>query len=99
MNTELRKKAKNDFEKDFFKLMNKAVSGYQTCNNRSKKELFSVRIKLSYNKFFSQNLLAIEMKRTQILNNKPVYLGLLILEISEIVMHKFWHDYIKPKYG
>ena len=50
-------------------------------------------------RFFPDNLLATEMKRTQILVNKVVYLGLSILEISKIVMCQFWHDYLKPKYG
>ena len=31
--------------------------------------------------------------------NKPVHLGPLILELSEISMYEFWHDYVKPKYG
>ena len=31
--------------------------------------------------------------------NKPVYLGLSILEIKKIVMHEFWYDYLKSKYG
>ena len=48
---------------------------------------------------FSENLLAIEMKKTQILTNKPVYLDLSTLEISQIVMYKFWYDYVKLKYG
>ena len=48
--------------------------------------------------FFSENLLAIEMKRTQIYMNKLVYLALSILEISKIIMYKFWYDYVKPKY-
>ena len=39
------------------------------------------------------------MKKTQIFTNKPVYLGLSILEISKIVMYNFWYDYIKPKYA
>ena len=39
------------------------------------------------------------MKRTQILINKLIYLGLLILETSERVMYDFWFDYVKPKYG
>ena len=50
------------------------------------------------NKFGSQNLLAIEMKRTQISMNKPTYLGVSILEISKIVMHEFRYGYVKPKY-
>ena len=44
-------------------------------------------------------MLAKELKRTQILMNKPVYLVLSILEINKIEMNKFWYDYIKPKYG
>ena len=38
-------------------------------------------------------------KKTEILMNKPVDLGLLILELSKILMHEFWYDYLKPKYG
>ena len=50
-------------------------------------------------KFFTENLLAIEMKKTEILMNKPVYLGLSILELSKILMYEFWYDYVKLKYG
>ena len=39
------------------------------------------------------------MRKTQILMNKPVYLGLSILDLSETVMYGFWYDYVKPKYG
>ena len=45
-----------------------------------------------------KNLLAIEMKRTRVKMNKPVYLGLSILEISKTLMYEFWYDYIKPNY-
>ena len=50
-------------------------------------------------KFFTENLLAIEMKKTEILMNTPVCLGLSILELSKILMHEFWYDYVKPKYS
>ena len=50
-------------------------------------------------KTFSENLVAIKMMKTQIHINKPVYLGLPILELREIVMYTFWYDYVKPKYG
>ena len=50
-------------------------------------------------KFFTENLLAIKMKKTEILMNKPVHLGLSILELSKILMYEFWYDYVKPKYG
>ena len=49
-------------------------------------------------KLFSGDLLAIEMKKTKVKMNKPVYLGLSILEISKTLMYEFWYDYIKPKY-
>ena len=47
----------------------------------------------------SENLLAIEMKKTKVKMNKPIYLRLSILEISKILMYEFWYDYMKPKYG
>ena len=49
--------------------------------------------------FFTEHLLTIEFKKTEILMNKPVYLGLSILALSEILMYEFQYDYIKPKYG
>ena len=50
-------------------------------------------------KWFSENLLAIEMKKTKVKMNKPVCLGLSILEISKTLMYEFWYDYMKPRYG
>ena len=50
-------------------------------------------------KFYTQNLLAIEMRKTPRLMNKPVYLGLLILDLSKTVMYEFWYGYGKPKHG
>ena len=50
-------------------------------------------------KLFTKNLLAIELKKTEILMYKPVYLGLWILELSKILMYEFCYDYAKPKYG
>ena len=49
-------------------------------------------------KVFSENLLAIEMRKTQILMNKLVYLGFSTLELSKIVMYKFFYDHVKLKY-
>ena len=47
----------------------------------------------------SENLLATEMKKTKVKINKPIYLGLSILEISKTLMYEFWYGYMKPKYG
>ena len=102
MKTDLRKVAKNilmnnvAFEKCHRKC--EKTQRYQICNNWKKKQLISIRTKLSYNKIFSENLLAVEMRKTQTIIIKPVYLGLSILELSKIVMHEFWCDYVKPKY-
>ena len=104
MNTELRKKAKNDFEKDFFKLMNNAVFGKTMENERKYRDIKFVRrnqlvSERNYHttKWFPEKLLAIEIKKTTVKMNKPVYLGLSILEICKKMI--IWYDYLKPKYG
>ena len=110
MNTELRQKAKNNFEKDLFKVINNAVFGKTMDNVRKHRDIKLVTIKRRRNyleseqnyhtiKFFTENLLTIEMRKTQILMNKPVYLGLSILDLCKTVMYEFWYDYVKPKYG
>ena len=110
MNKELRKEAKNDFEKDFFKLMNNSVFGKTMENVRKHRDIKLVktgkrRLKLvsepNYHmtKHFSENLIAIEMKKTKIKMNKPIYLGASILDISKTLMYKLWYDYLKAKYN
>ena len=47
----------------------------------------------------TEHLLAIEMKKKQILRNKPVYLELSIIELGKTLMYEFWYDYVKPKYS
>ena len=47
----------------------------------------------------SEDLSIIEMKKTKVKMNKPIYLGLSILEISKILMYEFWYDYMKSKYN
>ena len=49
-------------------------------------------------KYFSVNLMAIEMKKAKVKMNKPIYLGMSILDISKTLMCEFWYNYIKPKY-
>ena len=109
MNTKLRMNAKNEFEKDFFKLMNNSVSGKTMENVRNHRDIKLVvtnerRKKLvseaDYHtcKHFSEDLMAIEMKKTKVYMNKPVYIGQAILDISKILMYESLHDYIKPKY-
>ena len=109
MNTELRKEAKNDLEKDFFKLMNNAVFGKIIKNVRKYRDIKLVTTgkrrnqlasepKYHTRKYFSENLMVIEMKKTKVKMNMLIYLGMSILDISKTLMHEFWYDYIKPKY-
>ena len=110
MNTELRKIAKNDFQKDFFKLMNNAVFGKTMENVRKHRDIKLVttdkkRTKLvsepNYHtiNLISENLSITEMRRTKVKMNKRKYVELPILEISKILMYEFLYDYMKPKYG
>ena len=109
-NTELRKKATNDFEKDFFKLMNNAVFGKTMENVRKHRDINLVKKDKKRHKLVSEpnyhtmkltddNLAIIEMKMVKVKMNKPIYLGLSILDISKITMYEFWYDFIKSKYG
>ena len=110
MNTELRKASKNDFEKDLFKLINNSVFGKTMENIRKHRDIKLVttdkkRSKLvSEPNYYTINLISkdlsiTEMKKTKVKMNKPIYLGLSILEISKTLMYEFWYDYMKPKYN
>ena len=110
MKTKLRKLAKHDFEKDFFKLMNNAVFGKTMENIRKHRDIKLVTTNKKRSKlvsetnyhtinYISEDLSIIEMNKTKVKMNKPIYLGLSILEISKLLMYEFWYDYMKPKYG
>ena len=92
-------------KKTFFKLMNNVVFGKTMENVRKfvtaerRRNHLTSEPNLYTTKFSTEKLLAMEMKKTEILINKPVHLGLSILELSKILMYKFWYDYVKPKYG
>ena len=103
VNTELRKKATNDFENDFFKLMNNAVFGKTMENDRKHQDIKLVKTDKKRNKLVSEpnfhtmklidnNLAIIQMRKVKVKMNKPIYLGLSILDISKITMYKFWYD-------
>ena len=80
MNTELRKKASNDFEKDFFKLMNNTVFGKTMENVRKHRDIKLVKTDYKRNKLvITENLLIIEMKKVKVKMKKPIYLGLSML--------------------
>ena len=108
-NTSLRTQAKNNFEKDFFKLMNNSVFGKTMENIRNRvnvklvdtgEQFKKLTAKPNYEsrKIFNENLVSVHMKKTSLTMNKPVYLGMSILELSKIIMFDFHYKYIKPKY-
>ena len=108
MNTKLRTEAKNDFGKDFFKLMNNAFFGKTLEIVRHHKDIKLVTKDKRRNQldpernyhttiYFSKKLMAIEMKKAKVKMNKLIYLGMSILDISKTLMYEFWYDYIKPK--
>ena len=98
MNTKLRTEAKNSFEKYFFKLMNNSVFGKTMENVRKHRNITLVitdekrnqlASELNYHttKYFSENLMATEMKKTKVKTNKPIYLGMSILDIIKTLMY------------
>ena len=108
-NTQLRAKATNDFEKDFFKLMNNSVFGKMMENIRKHRNIKLVMNREAYLKtvmkpnfksgvLFGENLMGCEMGKIKAVMKKPIYLGQAILDLSKIVMYKFHYDYMKPKF-
>ena len=109
-NNKLRMESKNEFDKGFYELMNNAVCGKTmqnvrnhrdiklTTTNARRKQLVS---QPNYHtcKRFSENLIAIELRKTKVYMNKPIYIGQAVLDISKTLMYKFFYDYLKPKYG
>ena len=109
-NTQLRKEATNDFEKDFFKLMNNSVLGKTMENIRKHRKINLVTTEEKYLKtvmkpnfksatLFGPNIMGCEMGKIEVVMNKPVYLSRAILDLSKIMMYEFNYDYMKPKYG
>ena len=110
LNTDLRTKAKNEFEKDFFKLMNNSVFGktMENISSRSVIKLVTDKIKAEkltakpnckHCNIFNEDLIAIHMKKISLTFDKPVYLGMCILDLSKTLMYDFHYNYIKKKYG
>ena len=108
--TKLRTAATNDFEKDFYKLMNNAVFGKTMESIRKHRNIKLIMSREAYLKVvmkpnfksgvqFSSNLMGCKMGKINVVMNKLVYLGQAILDLSKIVMYEFHYDYMKPKYN
>ena len=109
-NTEKRKHARNPFEKDFFKLMNKTVFG-KTMQNLHKRvdvrlvtneeKLLKLTSKPMYvsSKIFNENLVTVHKIKETLTLNRPAYVGMCILDLSKTLMYDFHYNYIKSKFG
>ena len=109
-NTNERAKSKNDFEKDMFKLMNNAVFGKTMEDMRGRVDIQLISDEKQYKKIvckpqfmqqkiYSENLVAVKQVKKTITLNKPIYIGVAVLDLSKLHMYQFHYDYIKPKYG
>ena len=109
LNTELRTAAANEFDKDFFKPMNNSVFGktmenirnrvdIKLVNDKKQAEKLSAKLNFYHCNIFSEELIAVHMKKMKLVFNKPVYLGMCILDLSKTLMYHFHYNYIKPKY-
>ena len=108
-NTSLRSQAKNAFEKDLFKLMNNSVFGKTMENVRNRVSIELVKdaeraAKLVNKpnfeelKIFDEFLIAVKMRKTKVWMNKPVYVGMSILDLSKTLMFSFQYEYVKKKW-
>ena len=109
-NTEKRKNARNEFEKDFFKLMNNSVFGktmenlrkrvnVKLVNTEKQLEKLSASPLFDYFRIFNEDLIAVNMKKPSLYLNRPIYVGFCILDLSKVLMYDFHYNYIKAKYG
>ena len=113
LNTELRKKAKTDLEKEFYKLMNNSVYGktMENVRNRMKIDLITDDVNperlrrliadVNYKGFhdFGCGVAAIHRHQKRLILNKPIAVGTCVLDLSKLLMYNFWYGEIKSKYG
>ena len=111
-NTQKRNKAKNDFEKDFYKLLNNAFYGktMENVRNRLKikfvkkndyREIIKQQSKLTFNGIHKsyENCDSYTFKHNEVLMDKPIYLGFTVLELSKLLMYEIYYDKLQPYFG
>ena len=108
-NTQKCNKAKNDFEKDFYKLLNNAFYGktMESVRNRLKikfikkddhEEIIKQQSKLTFNGIHKSydNCDSYTFKQNEVLMDKPIYLGFTVLELSKLLMYETYYDILQP---
>ena len=107
-NTQKRKEATNEADKNLFKLSNNAAYGKTMENMRKRikiritpneKDFLKYASRPTYisHKKFGKNLVVIHEKKELLNLNKPIYVGATVLELSKLAMYKFWYDFVKKK--
>ncbi|KYN44967.1 hypothetical protein ALC56_00619 [Trachymyrmex septentrionalis] len=110
LNTNFRTRAKNDFEKNLYKLMNNAVFGKTMENMRNhvdvklltkwdgrySAEAMIAKPNFHSRSFFAENLIAVELRKLEVKFDKPIYVGMCILDISKVCLYEFHHKYMLP---
>ena len=112
MNTELRKQATSAFEKDLYKLMNNSVFGKTMENLRRRVNMKLVRSheedklrrliaspSFARANIFDDDLAAIQVHKSRLVLNRPVYVGMSILDLSKTLMYDFYYGQLKNQYG
>lgn len=111
LNTDMRTVAKNDFEKDFYKLMNNSVFGKTMENVRNRVDIKIVDDEKKMSKLVCSPLfkdkkiinengvVAVQMNKAKVMLDKPIYVGACILDLSKVLMYQFHYETIKPMYG
>ena len=109
-NTKQRTQSKNDFEKDLYKLMNNAPFGktMENVRNRVDINLYTdeklalkqfAKPQYLQSKIYSEDLIAIKKVKGVVKLDKPIYVGVAVLDLSKLHMYKFHYDFIKEKYN
>lgn len=111
INTERRQEAKNDFEKDYYKLLNNVCFGRSMPDVRGRTNVFFSNSKSNYEKHTGrpsyqytmdaggENFRILFEKSTEVVLDQPIYAGVAILNLSKLVMYKFHYDVFQPKFG
>ena len=112
MNTELRKQATSDFEKDLYKLMNNSVFGKMMENLRRRMNVKLVRSheedklrrliaspSFARANIFDDDLAAVQMHKSRLVLNRPIYVGMSVLDLSKSLMYDFYYNQMKAQYG
>lgn len=109
-NTKKRIEAKNDFERDLYKLLNNAMFGKTMENLRNRKNVRLVNNERAAKKLisksnmvdfriFDENLVAVNLTKPSVLLNRPIYVGFCVLELSKTYMYNFHYNHVKRVYG